>query len=183
MTDRTRRFAAASAVFCAVTASAFAQAPTAPTPGPEHQKLGYFVGKWTAEGTMAPSPFGPGGKTISHDDCQWFDGKFAVVCRSEGQSPAGPSKGLGILSYSAEEKAYTYYGLDNTAMTMSTVPRGTVAGATWTYTDDSKMGGKLVKSRYVFKELSATSYTFKWELLGEDGKWMTIMDGTTKKSM
>jgi len=117
-----------------------------------------------------------------NDVCEWFDGGFAVVCRTEGKGPMGPTKSLGIMGYSTEEKAYTYYGLDNGPMTMATVPRGTVQAGTWTYTDESMMGGKKVKSRYVMKELSPTAYTFKWEVLGEDGAWQTLVEGKSTKA-
>ena len=161
----------------------FAQAPgEKPAPGPEHKKLGYFVGKWTTTGEMKPSPFMPGGKMTSNDICEWFEGGFAVVCRYEGKGPTGPTKGLGILGYSTDEKAYTYYGLDNSPMTMASVPRGTVQGGTWIYNDESKMGGKPVKSRYTIKEVSPTSYTFKWETQGEDGAWQTVMEGKSTKA-
>jgi hypothetical protein len=158
-----------------------ADAPQAPKPTPEHEKLGYFIGKWTSEGTLKDGPMGPGGKMTGKDSCEWFEGKFAIVCKSTGTGPSGPSKGIGIISYSPEEKAYTYYGVDNSGMAMSTVPRGTREGDTWTYTDESKMGGKLVKSRYVMKEVSPTSYTFKYEVQGDDGKWATMMEGTETK--
>jgi len=162
---------------------ALAQAPgEKPKPGPEHKKLGYFVGKWIADADMKPSPFMPGGKVTNRDTCEWFDGGFAVICRSEGKGPMGPTKALGILGYSMEEKAYTYYGLDNSPMNMATVPRGTVEGDTWVYNDESKMGGKMVKSRYTIKVTSPTSYTFKWELVGEDGAWQTMMEGKTTKA-
>jgi hypothetical protein len=36
------------------------------------------------------------------------------------------------MSYSSEEKVYTYYGVDNSPMTMASVPHGTVQGNTWT---------------------------------------------------
>ena len=39
-----------------------AQAAQAPKPGPEHARLGYFVGKWKTEGEAKPGPMGPGGK-------------------------------------------------------------------------------------------------------------------------
>jgi hypothetical protein len=39
---------------------AAAQGGQAPKPGPEHARLGYFVGKWTAEGDVKPGPMGPG---------------------------------------------------------------------------------------------------------------------------
>jgi uncharacterized protein DUF1579 len=159
---------------------AAAQGPEAPKPGPEHARLGYFVGKWTSEGEMKPGPMGPGGKMQSTDNCEWFEGRLSVICHSEGNGPMGPSKSIGILSYSPEEKAYTYYGADN-YMSMTSVPKGTVRGDTWTYTDESKMGGKKVKSRVTIKELSPTAYTFRMEMQGPDGKWATVMESKNTK--
>ena len=154
----------------------------APKPGPEHKKLGFFVGKWTSEGEMKPGPMGPGGKITATDDCQWFEGGFAVVCHSEGTTPMGPSKSVAVLSYSPEEKVYTYYGVDNSGMAMTTVPRGTVQGDTWTYTDESMMGGQKMKSRVTIKELSPSSYSFTMEVQGPDGKWMPMMESKSTKA-
>jgi uncharacterized protein DUF1579 len=158
-----------------------AQAPQAPKPGPEHAKLAYFVGKWTAEGEMKPGPMGPGGKMKTTDNCEWFEGRYSVICRSEGTTPMGPTKSIGILGYNTEEKVYTYYGVDNSGMTMASVPKGTVQGDTWTYTDEGTMGGKKYKSRVIIKELSPTSYTFKMDMQGPDGKWMPMMESKNTK--
>jgi Protein of unknown function (DUF1579) len=158
-----------------------AQAPAAAKPGPEHKRLEYFVGKWTTEGEMKPGPMGPGGKLTSNDTCEWFEGGFAVICRGEGTTPMGPNKSLGILGYSAEEKVYTYFGVDNSGMSMTSVPRGTLSGDTWTYTDESQMGGQKVKSRVTIKELSPTAYTFTMELQGPDGKWAPLMESKSTK--
>jgi hypothetical protein len=158
-----------------------ATAQEAPKPGPEHKRLGYFVGKWSAEGELKPGPMGPGGKFTATDTCEWFEGGFAVVCRSEGKMPAGPTRSIGILGYSTEEKAYTYYGVDNSGMSMSTVPRGTLQGDTWTYLDESTMGGAKVKSRVTIKELSPTAYTFRMEFQGPDGKWTPVMESRNTK--
>jgi Protein of unknown function (DUF1579) len=163
-------------------ASASAQAPPPPKPGPEHQRLAYFVGSWTAEGEMKPGPMGPGGKMTSKETCEWYDGHFSVICHSEGKSPMGATKGIGILSYSPEEKVYTYYGTDSSGtMTMTSVPKGTVQGDTWTYTDESLMGGQKVKSRVIIKELSPKEYTFTMELQGPDGKWAPMMQSKQTK--
>ena len=163
------------------TGFALAQAPAgAPAPGPEHTRLGYFVGTWSSKGEVKPKPFMPAGTMTSSDTCEWFEGKFAVVCRYEGAGPMGPTKGLGIMSYSAEEKVYLHYGFDSGPMAMATLPRGTVQGGAWVYVDESEMGGKIVKSRYSMNELSPTAYTFKWEMLGEGG-WQTIVEGKTTK--
>lgn len=172
-----------SALVVAILASvslAVAEGPPAPDAG--HQKLGYFVGTWSSEATMAESPFGPAGKFVSKDVCDWFDGKFAVVCRTEGSSPAGPVKGIGIMGYSADAKVYTYYGIDSTGMTMLSLPRGTIDGDVWTYDDEMEMGGKKIRNRYVMKIVSPTSYTFRWEVQGEDGAWSVLMEGMSTKS-
>jgi hypothetical protein len=160
---------------------AAAQAGQPSQPGPENERLGYFVGKWKAEGEVKPGPMGPGGKFTSSDKCEWFEGHYSVVCRSEGNMPTGPSKSIGILGYSPEEKVYTYYGVDNTNMTMSSVPKGTVKDDTWTYYDQGTMGGKKYKSRVVIKELSPTSYSFKMDMQGADGKWAPMMESTNTK--
>ena len=154
------------------------QAP--PKPSAEHQKLAYFVGNWTSVGEMKASPFGPGGKMTSTDTCEWFQGGFAVVCRSQGTSPMGPTKSLAIMGYSAEEKVYTYYGVDNSPMIMASVPKGTVQGNTWTYTDEALMGGKKVKSRVTLNIESPTAYTFKWEM-EDGGKWNTFAEARSTK--
>jgi hypothetical protein len=161
---------------------AAAQTPQAPKPGPEQQRLGYFVGKWTAEGEVKAGPMGPGGKITSSDNCEWFEGGFSVICHSQGTTPNGPTKSIGILGYSPEEKVYTYYGVDNSAMTMASVPRGTLQGDTWTYTDEGKMGGQTVKTRVIIKELSPTAYTFKMDMQGPDGKWMPLMESKNTKA-
>jgi len=176
------RFTAIAVGVLSLAWSAVASAQAVPQkPGPEHQKLAYFVGKWTAEGTVSESPFGPGGKTSSLDMCEWFEGKFAVVCRYDGKGPAGPMKGLGIMGYSADQKVYTYYGLDNSAMITTSVARGTVAGNIWTYTDESVVGGQKVTSRYTLTVTSPDTYTFKWEMRGADGKWTTVGGGKTTR--
>lgn len=179
---KVQRIILSSALIVAVAGVAAAQAPEVPKPGPEHKKLEYFVGKWTVDGDMKPNPFGPGGKFASHDRCEWFTGGFAVVCHGDGKGPMGPTKNLGILGYSAETKQYTYYGVDNSGMVMDTIPHGTVQGDTWTYTDESMMGGKTIKGRYIMTVHSPTSYSFKWEMMGEDGAYAAMMEGKATKA-
>lgn len=102
---------------CFAVGTLAAQAPEKkPEPGPEQKKLAYFAGTWKSEADMKANPFGPAGKMTGTDTCEWFAGGFHVVCRSTGKGPMGPLKGLGIIGYNAEEKVYTYYGIDNMGM-------------------------------------------------------------------
>ena len=85
---------------------AFGQAQTAPPPkpGPEVQRLGYFVGTWKFDGETLLDPKGKYGGTLTFE---WFPGGFSVVGKSEGVGVSGgPMNELGILGYSATEKLY-----------------------------------------------------------------------------
>lgn len=177
-----RQVAIAVAFSWLLAPAALAEAPKAPRPGPEHERLGWFVGKWRSEGTVAENPFMPSGKVTASDTCEWFEGRFAVVCRSQGKGPMGPTRGLGIMGYSTEEKAYIYYGVENGPMAMTTVPKGTVEGDTWTYHDESKVGDKVVKSRYTITIVDKRSYTFRYEMQGPDGQWKTIVEGKATRA-
>src|ERR1700752_75636 len=109
--------------------SVLCQAPPiaqAPKPGAPHQRLAYFVGKWTNQGEVKAGPMGPGGKISSNDTWEWFEGGFGGVCPTDGKSPMGWMKSIGVISYSPEEKFSTYHAIDNSGMTMTTIPRGTV---------------------------------------------------------
>jgi len=165
----------------AAASTALAQAPAGPPkPGPEHKRLGYFEGKWTAEGEQKANPFGPAGKFTSNDTCEWIMDGFFLKCSSEGKDPLGAMKGLGLLGYDAENKVYTYYGVDSRGMG---VPgEGTLNGKTWTYTSTMKMKDKTIKSRYILQEVSPTEYTFKWELADEKGNWTTLAEGKETKA-
>ena len=158
------------------------RSPRHPKPGPEIQRLKYFVGQWSTEGEIKPGSMGPGGKFTQTSQCDWFEGRFAVVCNTEGQTPMGASKGMDILGYSSEDKAYTYYGVDNSGMTMTRVPHGTLQGDTWTYNDEGTMGGKKIKTRVVIKELPPSAYTFRMDTQGADGKWTTVMESKSTRA-
>jgi hypothetical protein len=173
--------AAATALILTGISVADAQEQQPPQPGPEHKRLSFFVGKWRGEGEIKPGPMGPGGKMTSTDTCEWFEGNYSVVCRYEGSGPSGPSKGIGIIGYNPEEKVYTYYGVDNTSMNMASVPKGTVKGDTWTYTDQGTMGGKKYKTRVTIKEVSRTQQSFKMEMQGPDGKWVPVVESRSTK--
>jgi hypothetical protein len=133
------------------------------------------------EGEVKENPFLPAGTFKGTENCKWFEGGFALVCRSEGDGPAGPTKSLAIMGYSTEEKVYTYYVVENSPMTMTRAARGSFQDGTFVWDDESTLGGKPVRSRYTIKQLSPPSYSIKGEMMGSDGSWTTMIEGTSKK--
>ncbi|HYT05759.1 MAG TPA: DUF1579 family protein [Gemmatimonadales bacterium] len=166
-----------AAVTLLATSTLRAQAPPAPKPGPEHQKLDYFAGRWHEVAEVKPGPMGPGGKMAGTSTCEWFAGGFYLVCRSDGSGPAGEMRGLGIMGYSTERTHYTYYGIDNSGMGGDPA-YGELRGDTWDWHGESLMGGKTVKGHYVIKQVSPDSYTWKWEISMGGGPWTVVAEGT-----
>ncbi len=154
--------------------------PQAPKPGPEHKRLAYFAGDWTSEGEAKPSPFGPGGKFTSKDHTRWQPGGFFLVTHSEWKGAMGDGTGLAVMGYNSDEKVYTYHEFNSMGEAVSS--KGTVAGDTWTWNSESKMGGKVMKTRFTIKELSPTSYSYKFEMAPQGGEWATIVEGKSTKA-
>jgi hypothetical protein len=187
---RLTRFAVFVSVLLSLTVAASAQEKKAekkapakmemPKPGPEVQKLAYFVGTWKSEGDLKENPFGmPPGKFSSTDKCDWFEGGYAVVCHSAGKGTMGATHGMGILGYNMEDKVYTYYGVDN--MGYSGLSKGKIDGNFWVFSSEDKMMGKTFHSRYSMTT-SPDSYKFKYETSEDGQKWTTVMEGKTTKA-
>jgi hypothetical protein len=161
-------------------ATALAQGPPPmPKPGPEHQRLKYFVGQWKHEGDMKPGPFGPGGKITTTDDAHML-GDFFVVIDSKGTSPMGSMTEMAVLGYDPKEKTYTYEAFNT--MGQHERSTGSVSGDTWTWINDEEMGGKTMKGKFILKEVSPTSYTYRFDMSLDDGKtWTNAMEGKATK--
>jgi hypothetical protein len=161
-------------------ASVSAQAPEAPKPAPELDRLNYFAGTWNTEVDMKASPFGPAGTYTGKDHTEWMNGKFFLVTHSNTDGPMGPGTEVAVMGYKADDKVYTYDAYSS--MGEADHATGTVAGDTWTWTSSEKMGGKSFNGRFTVKELSPASYSFMFEMQPEGGSWSTLMEGKATKA-
>jgi hypothetical protein len=150
-----------------------------PKPAPENQKLHYFIGEWKSEGDMKPNPMGPGGKFTATDHNQML-GDFFLVMHSQGTSPMGESKEVAIMGYDPKAKTYTYDGYNS--MGEHQTSTGTLSGDTWTWlAPEQEMGGKKMKGRFTLKQVSATEYTYKYDISSDGGAWTNVMEGKATK--
>ena len=160
-------------------ATAFAQMEM-PKPLPEHKKLDALSGSWTMEGDLKPGPMGPGGKINETEKCDWMEGGFYLVCRTDFKGIMGTGTGLSVLGYSAEAKAYTYREFNSWGEFEDS--KGTLEGNTWTWTSDEKMGDTTMKGKFTMKITSPTTYDFSFEMSPDGAKWNLVMDGKATKS-
>ena len=157
-----------------------AQKQEMPKPGPEHQRLGAFVGNWTFDGQMKPGPMGPGGKVTGEDRIEWTPGNFFIQRSFEGKSPMGEVKGIEIYAYDAAKKVYTFNSFDSIGMMGS----GTMAveGNTWTATGTSTMGATVWRDRCTLQfGTGGATLMVKCEMSTDGKEWTSTFEGTATK--
>lgn len=166
----------------ATQASDAAAAAQQPKPGPEVEKLSYYVGTWKGEGETKGGPFGPAGKLSSSISCEKFAGSFQVVCRGEERGPTGKRTFLNILAYDEKAKAYTEYGISSFGESEYSTG-GSIVGNKRTFVKDLDTGveGKRIKIRYTEVQVSPTLYIYKAEASKDGQEWTLIAEGKITK--
>jgi Protein of unknown function (DUF1579) len=161
--------------FLLLAASTFSSQQAAPQPGPEHEKLSYFVGTWTSEGETKASAFGPAGKYTFTEICDWLPGKFAVACKENGTMLGGEVHATSVMTYDTGEKSYVYFESNNWGEVI--YAHGAVDGDTWTWNSESKMNGQTIHGRFTLKRVSPDLATFSYAMATGSDALATIMTG------
>jgi len=168
-----------SFLFIVLTAGSMQAQMQAPQPAPETKNLAYFIGSWTVDSDLKPGPMGPGGKITGTETWDWMDGHFFIVGHSSMSGVMGSSSGLAVMGYNSDEKKYHYNEFDSVGEAENAT--GDFDGTVWTWSSDEHFGGQTMKGRYTAKEVSPTSYAFKFELSPDGSSWTTVMEGTATK--
>ncbi len=135
-------------VLAAATAPGRAQPPQL---RPEHRPLEFFVGKW-GEGPADPSASSGAAGVV--DSCEWFDGRFHLVCRS--QDAKGRSLDLSVLGFDPAQGVYTRFNI--TREGHQTMATGKLDGKTWRWRGGDKPGAKTM--HFTWTETSPDSYAY-----------------------
>lgn len=153
-----------------------AQEPApAPKPGPEHEKLAYYVGKWLAEGDIKASAFGPAGKFTYTETCEWLSGKFAILCKEDGNMMGGEFHSLSIMSYDAAQKTYMYFQTNNWGENEYYL--GSENAGTWTWNHEGQVNSQAFRTRFVLKQVSPNDASFNFAMAAGTAPLGVIMEG------
>ena len=151
-------------------------------PGPEHRKMGIFVGSWTYEGETFATPLGPKerfkGKLVSRFI---LDG-FALETQWEEKNPLGLAQGLEIHTYDPASQSHRTYMFMNDGSQMIGIDKFNDTGISFDY-QLTDLRGRAMRARATASFTSGhRQFTSKWELSVDDGKtWMPFMEYTGKK--
>lgn len=150
-------------------------APQLPKPGPELKRLGYFAGNWIVHGEGTS-----GVKFTRNHHAYWLEGGFFLVSNDEWTSPAGNGAELTVMGYDSDEKVHTYHAFNSEAEDI--FAKCTVNDKVWSCTSNQKLDNQMVKGRATTKEVSPTSYTFKFEVAPQGtADFQIVMEGTATK--
>jgi hypothetical protein len=85
----------------------------APGPGPEHQRLEVFIGKWINQGETVPAGGASAAKILTSDVYEWVPGRFALLHTAYGRLGELDVGGVEIIRYDAERGRYTSHFFDS----------------------------------------------------------------------
>jgi hypothetical protein len=160
----------------------FAQAPQQPTPPgvlTQHQRMGYFLGDWTASGTSRISPKTPAAPFTLKEHGEWVTDGYFLETKTRIKSDVGTVNSVRVMGYNVEDKVYTYNVYNS--LGEHQLALGHLNGNTWTWDSAEKLNGVTVKGRYTVVETSPDTFTFKSEVADPKGGWVTVMEGKAQR--
>lgn len=152
--------------------------PPPNTPGPEHERLGMFIGRWHTTGTVAATDSAPSLAIDSIDTYEWYPGRFFMVHHADSKVGEDTIQSIEIMGYDPERGCYFAPFFDSTGGSGAEEIR--LDGRTWTWRGANVMG---VKEHRCFATVSEDGNTIRARHeKSEDGeRWQLWMDVTLSK--
>ena len=160
------------------------QAQQAPRPGPEHKRLGVFLGSWSIDGEYKPgNGYGAtAGKVNTVERYQWLPGEFFLQMNRDGKAPVGDIKHMIIFGYDTAAKKYSGAFFDfmtggTTSATLNNI------GNTWIWSGNGHApDGKAYQERCTVMVIPNASYTVKCETSADGKSWSPSYEAKATKS-
>ncbi|MHB8954290.1 MAG: DUF1579 domain-containing protein [Pirellulaceae bacterium] len=158
--------------------------PKLPAPQKEHEWLKQFVGEWETEAEASMGPEEPAMKCKGTLSARMLGG-FWMVCESNGEAMGMQITALLTIGYDPQTNKYVGTWVDSMINHMWKY-EGTVDASGKILTLQAEgpnfmQEGKLAKFRDVYEFKSNDQIALSSQMQGEDGKWVTFMNGTATR--
>lgn len=147
-------------------------------PGPEHKKLGIFLGRWHTTGEVSATASTPAAKVDSIDTYEWYPGEFFLIHHANARVGDDDIKSIEIMGYDTERQCYFAPFFDSTGGFGTEEIR--LDGNTWIWRGSNVMG---VKEHRCFAVVSEDGRTVRarHEKSDDGENWVLWMDVTLVK--
>jgi hypothetical protein len=129
-----------------------------PRPGPEHQALTPFVGRWRTAGQVLASESAPALEIAGVDEYEWLHGGFFLLHRVDVRIGGAPARALEIIGYDAERGTYFMRSFDDQG-NAGEMQASVGDDGTWRFTGDTERfagafgdGGATLSGRWERRE-------------------------------
>ena len=147
-------------------------------PGPEHRRLGVFLGTWHTTGEVAATASAPAARVDAIDRYEWYPGEFFLVHHADGRVGDEAIKSMEIMGYDPERQCYVAPFFDSSGGFGTEEIR--VAGNTWTWRGSNVMGVREHRCVAVVSDDGRTVRARHEK--SDDGKnWTLWMDVTLRR--
>lgn len=161
-------------------------AEPAPKPGPEHQAMDAYVGRWRFEQEFESTPFAPAGKGSKTSETRWTLGGFFTEERGQGQGPGGKYEWLAVTAYNADRKCYQQFTFDNRGFSsrpdQGELVEGTFESKTWNWKWQEEADGKRYQCQAVdVFDSDGACYHYQWSYSADGKNWKAWIRGTATR--
>ena len=158
--------------------------PQMPPPVKEHEWLNQFVGNWNYETEIYMDPSKPPLKATGTESVRSLGG-FWILADGKGEMMGKPFNSVLTLGYDPQAKKYIGTWVDSMS-SMLWKYEGAVdsTGKILTLETEGPCPGKpgITKFKEVTEWKSKDERVFTSSIQGDDGKWMTIVNVTSKRA-
>jgi hypothetical protein len=147
-------------------------------PGPEHRKLGVFLGTWHTTGEVAATESTAAANVDAIDTYKWYPGEFFLVHDADARVGDGAIESIEIIGYDAERRCYFAAFFDSTGGFGTEEIR--LDGNSWTWRGSNVMGVKEHRCTAVVSDDGKTVRA-RHEKSDDGNNWALWMDVTLTK--
>ena len=151
----------------------------APSPLPEHQRLGVFAGEWSGEEMVYPSRWNAGGPATSRVVARMdLNGFYLIQDTRQFRDGKETFATHGVFTYDREDRLYKLFWHDSLGYFAPSPASGGWKDKTLTLVRGSLRGN----ARHVYEFVDADTYTLKIQFSPDSEGWADVLSGTYRRA-
>jgi hypothetical protein len=150
----------------------------APSPLPEHKKLGVFAGEWAGEEVVYPSRWNAGGPATSHVVARIdLNGFYLIQDMRQMRDGKEIFATHALFTYDRDDRLYKLFWHDSLGYYPPSPASGSWVGKTLTLVRGSLRGN----ARHLYEVVDDDSYTMKIQFSPDAEGWADVLTGVYRR--